>query len=220
MKVRRYFPRKPAYGKYRQASSQQVGATEREVLPDLSACCQTYTNPYVPGSKIGRGCCSPFAVWCQVDKERVECREHGAEPCAQQQSDREKQNGGQFMVPSDQQVTGCQQEIAHAYQIHAYTDHLCDAAFVYLLAGEKTRNGHPDGKESEEQAAAERDADLLRVDGNVGAGHTIRNGEEQQGDTGGYAFDQDKPVEGDRFTGYRRSGRAFDDTGHQETQCP
>lgn len=180
--------------------TEQVGVVEIADVGDVSACHHAQTDAYVPRGEVGRGGCAALAVGSQVDKERVEGGEHGAEPDAQEQGDTEEEVAGCRCRPGVEVLAGCQQEEADDDHTVACRDDLGDFSSVDHPSGEQSGDGDAHRHEGEEEACLDIQPDFLRIHGDIVGRHAVGDGQQQQGESRRHALQEDEAVEGDGLT--------------------
>ena len=182
------------HGEDGEAGTEEVGLVEGADFRNVAAGEHTDADAYIPRGEVGGGGSAALAVGCQIDEHGVVGRKHDAETDAKQQGYAEEDHGAGCLAPLDDMDAAREQEEADHHDVEAEADELGGLALVYQAAGEESRHSHAYGHEGEEETRGGLQAYLTGIHGYVVGGHAIGNGEQQQADTGGDAFQQNEAV--------------------------
>ena len=102
-------------------------------------------------------------------------------------------------------VTHAETEHGQHNDTQTQSNSLCHLALINHLTCKKARGYQPDGIHSKKQTAADSQAHLLGIEGDIIGNLTIREGQQSERNTRQQAFYQNKTVQRDRWALDRRS---------------
>ena len=189
------------HGYEAQYAACEIDGGEREVLGHHTARQYAQTDAHIPRGEIrARGGGTPV-VRGKIDVKGVVGGKHDAESHALEQGDDEEACHGRRSAPQHDARAGCQQQEGGHDQIEAAPDALRHVPAVHKTAGEQAGYAHACRQHGEKEAGRHVKMDFAHVHRHVVGGSAVGDGDEQQGNACGDAFEQDKAVQ--------RQGGAF-----------
>ena len=206
------------HGRHAQDAAKEVNRIESKVFGDVSASGDAQPYADVPRGQVSAGGRAALVVGREVDVERVVGREHHAEAYAEHEGHEVEREDAPSVAVADKRGAAREEEERRDDHVEAVGDDLGDVAPVHVFSGEDAAHTHAYGHQGEKESGGHVQADFAGIDGHVVGRGPVGDGQEEQGNAGGYALQQDEAVERDGRPFDRCFARCLDAQGAKETE--
>ena len=154
----------------------------------------------IPGSQIGGSGRAPLGIGAKVDEQGIERRKSRPEAQTTAQGNQQKSYGSVVGAQSVAMVAHTQAEHSQHDNAQTQSDGLRHLAPIDHLACKQARGNQANGIDSEEQTAADGQAHLFGIEGDIVGNLSVSKGQQRERNARQQAFQQNETVQRNRGT--------------------